>query len=115
MSLDNSRVFWDAKAAENPYWYVSSYGPYDERNLTEFWDAGRRIWRDLREAIGYVPGHDDVVVEIGCGVGRLTRHPAQAAAVLAELARLGVKTALDDFGTGYSSLAYLSAFSVDVL
>jgi diguanylate cyclase (GGDEF)-like protein len=43
------------------------------------------------------------------------RHPAEAAAVLRELSRLGVKTALDDFGTGYSSLAYLSAFSVDVL
>jgi ubiquinone/menaquinone biosynthesis C-methylase UbiE len=73
MSLDNSRMFWDAKAAENPYWYVSSYGSYDERNLEEFWQAGHRIWRDLREAVGYVPGHDDVVVEIGCGVGRLTR------------------------------------------
>lgn len=43
------------------------------------------------------------------------RHPAEAAAVLGDLARLGVKTALDDFGTGYSSLAYLSRFSVDVL
>ena len=73
MSLHNSRAFWDAKAAENPYWYVSSYGPYDERNLAEFWQAGHRIWRDLREAIGYVPAHGDLVVEIGCGVGRLTR------------------------------------------
>jgi len=43
------------------------------------------------------------------------RHPAEAVAVLGQLARLGVKTALDDFGTGYSSLAYLSRFSVDVL
>lgn len=73
MSLNDSRAFWDAKAAENPYWYVSSYGPYDERNLAEFWQAGHRIWRDLREGIGYVPGRHDVVVEIGCGVGRLTR------------------------------------------
>ena len=73
MSLDNSRVFWDAKAAENPYWYVSSYGPYDERNLAEFWQAGHRIWLDLRDAIGYLPTRRDVVIEIGCGVGRLTR------------------------------------------
>jgi SAM-dependent methyltransferase len=73
MSLDTSRVFWDAKAAENPYWYVSSYGPYDERNLAEFWAAGPRIWHDLRHAIDYAPRHEDVVVEIGCGVGRLTR------------------------------------------
>ena len=43
------------------------------------------------------------------------RHPAEAAAILGQLAGLGAKTALDDFGTGYSSLAYLSRFSVDVL
>jgi SAM-dependent methyltransferase len=73
MSLDTSRAFWNAKAAENPYWYVSSYGPYDERDLAEFWAAGPRIWHDLRHAIGYVPLREDVVVEIGCGVGRLTR------------------------------------------
>ena len=45
----------DAKATENPYWYVSSYGPYSERDLEEFWAAGPRIWRDLCEAIGYAP------------------------------------------------------------
>jgi SAM-dependent methyltransferase len=73
MSLRTSRAFWDAKATENPYWYVSSYGPYGERDLEEFWAAGPRIWRDLREAIGYAPRRADVVVEIGCGVGRLTR------------------------------------------
>jgi len=73
MTLRSSRAFWDAKATENPYWYVSSYGPYSERDLEEFWAAGPRIWRDLREAIGYAPRSADLVVEIGCGVGRLTR------------------------------------------
>jgi SAM-dependent methyltransferase len=73
MSLDNSRAFWDAKASENPYWYVSSYGPYADRNLNEFWEAGHRIWRDLHRTIGYVPASSNVVVEVGCGVGRLTR------------------------------------------
>jgi SAM-dependent methyltransferase len=73
MSLDSSRAFWDAKAAENPYWYVSSYGSYAKRDLAEFWQAGRRIWQDLRHEIGYTPRPDDVVVEVGCGIGRLTR------------------------------------------
>jgi len=73
MSLDSSRAFWDAKAAENPYWYVSSYGAYAERDLAEFWQAGRRIWQDLRDTTGYTPRHSDVAIEVGCGIGRLTR------------------------------------------
>jgi ubiquinone/menaquinone biosynthesis C-methylase UbiE len=73
MKLEANRRFWDAKAQENAYWYVSSYGPYDERNLDDFWNSGPRIWNDLKAALGYRPGPADVVVEIGCGVGRLTR------------------------------------------
>jgi len=38
-----------------------------------------------------------------------------AAAVLAELERLGIRIAVDDFGTGYSSLSYLKTFSIHCL
>jgi EAL domain-containing protein (putative c-di-GMP-specific phosphodiesterase class I) len=38
-----------------------------------------------------------------------------AAAVLSDLAALGVRIALDDFGTGYSSLAHLHQLPVQVL
>ncbi len=71
--LDASREFWDEKAKENPYWYVSSYGSYDNRNLDEFWKSGGNIWADLKRALDYRPRPSDVVVEIGCGVGRLSR------------------------------------------
>lgn len=71
--LEASRQFWDEKARENPYWYVSSAGPYEGRNLDEFWASGPKIWSDLKAASGYQPKHGDAVVEIGCGVGRLTR------------------------------------------
>lgn len=73
MDLETNRRFWDEKAQENAYWYVSSYGPYEERNLADFWNSGSLIWRDLKAALPYQPGPADVVVEIGCGVGRLTR------------------------------------------
>jgi ubiquinone/menaquinone biosynthesis C-methylase UbiE len=73
VDLEANRRFWDEKAQENAYWYVSSYGPYAERNLAEFWDSGTLIWRDLKSALAYTPTPGDVVVEIGCGVGRLTR------------------------------------------
>lgn len=71
--LDASREFWDEKAKENPYWYVSSFGSYDNRNLDEFWKSGENIWSDLKRALDYQPRPSDVVVEIGCGVGRLSR------------------------------------------
>jgi len=71
--LEDSRKFWDEKARENPYWYVSSAGPYEGRNLAEFWASGPKIWNDLKSASGYAPTRNDIVVEIGCGVGRLTR------------------------------------------
>jgi SAM-dependent methyltransferase len=82
MPLDASRRFWDDKARENAYWYVSSYGPYEGRDLTEFWASGPKIWRELCDSIGYRPRASDVVVEIGCGVGRLTR------AIAADVARV---------------------------
>lgn len=66
--------FWNRAADENPYWYVSSYGAYAaDRNLEEFWASGRAIWNDVKRVTGYAPTPDDTVVEIGCGVGRLTR------------------------------------------
>jgi ubiquinone/menaquinone biosynthesis C-methylase UbiE len=71
--MSRSRRFWNDKAAENAYWYVSSYASYDSRDRSEFWASGAKIWNDLKAATGYRPASDHTVVEIGCGVGRLTR------------------------------------------
>jgi SAM-dependent methyltransferase len=66
--------FWDKAAEANPYWYVSSYGPYKaDRDLDAFFASGHTIWRDIKQIAGYAPASDHSVVEIGCGVGRLTR------------------------------------------
>jgi SAM-dependent methyltransferase len=73
MSLESSRRFWDEKARENAHWYVSSYGPFEGRDLVGFWESGPRIWTDLKRATGYSPSSTDTAVEIGCGVGRLSR------------------------------------------
>lgn len=72
-NLRSSAAFWDAKAKENAHWYISSFGPYAGRREEEFWRSGQLIWRDLKARIGYAPRPEDVVVEIGCGIGRLTR------------------------------------------
>jgi SAM-dependent methyltransferase len=73
-SEQSIKSFWNKAAEENPYWYISSYGSFGtDRNLEEFWASGQTIWEDIKRAIGYTPGPTDIVVEIGCGVGRLTR------------------------------------------
>jgi SAM-dependent methyltransferase len=73
-SNQSIRSFWNKAAEENPYWFVSSFGPYNAtRNLEEFWASGRAIWADIKRESAYIPTAKDMVVEIGCGVGRLTR------------------------------------------
>lgn len=47
--------------------------------------------------------------------GGLMAELGDAARLLAELRRAGLRVAIDDFGTGYSSLAYLKALPLDYL
>lgn len=64
------------------------------------------------------------LAKTGIGLGRLeievsestlVNHCEAAAAILGELAELGVGVVLDDFGTGYSSLGFLQRFPVSTL
>lgn len=77
VDLKTSRKFWEEKAAENAAWYISSYGSYHNRDMDSFWQSGNTIWADLKRETGYVPKATDVAVDIGCGIGRLTRAMAQ--------------------------------------
>lgn len=72
-NIASSRRFWDEKACENAFWYVSSSGPYANRDTTQFWASGPAIWAEIKRATGYQPSASDTVVEVGCGVGRITR------------------------------------------
>ncbi len=124
MHLEKNRKFWDEKARENPTWYVSSFGPYVGRNEDEFWASGRQIWQDLKAALGYCPAEEDVVVEIGCGVGRLTRAISpEAAKVYAfdiseemlSLARRHAFPNVDFFRTNGASLEPVVGESADLV
>jgi SAM-dependent methyltransferase len=72
-TLSSSRQFWESAACENPYWYVSSFVDYHQPDVGAFWASGQGIWREVKARIGYTPTGGDTVVEIGCGIGRLTR------------------------------------------
>jgi SAM-dependent methyltransferase len=77
VDLKTSRDFWEEKAVENAPWYISSYGSYHDRDMDGFWQSGIAIWEDLKRETGYEPKPVDAVVDIGCGIGRLTRAMAR--------------------------------------
>src|SRR5437868_4584569 len=72
-TVESSRKFWDEKASQNAHWYISSFGSYENRDMEEFWQSGSMIWRDIQNATGFHPTPKDHVVEVGCGVGRISR------------------------------------------
>ncbi len=74
------RRFWDARAQENALFFVDNRLDYAAPDAERFWAAGRRDLDCLLELARVRLEPQDRVVEIGCGVGRLTR-------VLAERAR----------------------------
>jgi SAM-dependent methyltransferase len=67
------RRFWDARAAEDPFYFVDNRLRYREPDLERFWAGGAESLDLMLELLGAElrPGTD--VVEIGCGVGRVTR------------------------------------------
>ncbi len=116
--------YWDQRAEEDAFFFVDNRLDYGDPDLPRFWAEGQRDLDLLLGAVGARVEPGDAVLEIGCGVGRLTRGlSARAASVRAldvsarmlELARehnpeLGnVEWILGD-GT---SLAQIESSSVD--
>ena len=72
--------FWDARAREDALYFVDNELRYGARDQESFWAKAGRILRNFLEFAGTDLGPTDRVVEIGCGVGRLTRELATRAA-----------------------------------
>jgi SAM-dependent methyltransferase len=65
--------FWDQRADEDAFFFVDNRLDYGKPDLPRFWAEGRRDLDLLLDAVGAHVEATDVVLEIGCGVGRLTR------------------------------------------
>jgi ubiquinone/menaquinone biosynthesis C-methylase UbiE len=72
--------FWDARAREDAFFFVDNTGTYRDADIDRFWAEGRRNLETVLAAVGAEIRPDDVVLDIGCGVGRLTRVLAETAA-----------------------------------
>lgn len=67
------RRFWDRRAREDAFYFVDNRLPYRRADPERFWAGGEADLDTLLEAVDVAIRRSDVVVEIGCGVGRITR------------------------------------------
>jgi len=73
------RDFWDAKARENALYFVNNELDFSDPDEARFWASGLEVLETLLGLFDLSIRPTDRVVEIGCGVGRITRPLAQRA------------------------------------
>ncbi|HEX3832077.1 MAG TPA: class I SAM-dependent methyltransferase [Solirubrobacteraceae bacterium] len=80
---EEMRRFWNARAREDAFYFVDTRQTYKAPRAESFWQAEELVDYFL-EGLQAAITPSDVVLEIGCGLGRITRVlAAQAAEVLA--------------------------------
>jgi SAM-dependent methyltransferase len=72
--------FWDERAREQALFFVDNTVDYRDPDVERFWAGGEAAASAILGELGVAVGPADAIVEIGCGVGRLTRPLAARAA-----------------------------------
>lgn len=67
------RRFWDEAAERDAFFYVDDRLRYGDPDLEAFWADGKEVVDRVLAFVGARLEPGQTVVEIGCGVGRLTR------------------------------------------
>lgn len=80
MADPKARDFWDERAEEDAFFAVDSRLEFGSPDLERFWAEGEKDFDRLLDSVAAELKPTDEVVEIGCGVGRLTRVIAARAA-----------------------------------
>jgi SAM-dependent methyltransferase len=67
------RRFWDRRAREDAFYFVDNRLRYGDPDVDRFWQEGATALDRVLGLAGKEVKPGDSVVDIGCGVGRLTR------------------------------------------
>jgi ubiquinone/menaquinone biosynthesis C-methylase UbiE len=68
-----SERYWDERARENALYFVDTQVDYDDPDTDAFWRRGDEVVDLMLDMVELSLRSDDSVVDIGCGVGRITR------------------------------------------
>ena len=74
-----SEQYWDERARENALFFVDNEIGYDDPDTDAFWRRGEEVVERMLAMADLTIAGDETVVDIGCGVGRLTRALARRA------------------------------------
>lgn len=73
MARDRMEQYWNERAQEDPFHYVDNREVLGAPNQESFWAAGEQVIDQLFEDLDISLRGDEKVLELGCGIGRLTR------------------------------------------
>jgi SAM-dependent methyltransferase len=72
-SADRMRSWWESAAQRNAAWYVDTSLDYDDPDMDRFWATGEAIVADALDGAPVAPTGRERAVEIGSGLGRVSR------------------------------------------
>ncbi len=76
MTGDSSKQYWDDAARDNAAWHIATG---HKAETAEFFESGRREVHEFLDFAALQLHGTETLLEIGCGVGRMTRELARRA------------------------------------